>query len=174
MTPVRMSYPLFAALLIASVDVATAQTPGELFRKGMEGLKAYCANRALSPGDRTCDPLSFKPADPLGTSEGRFAHSIKLPSTVPPRTYQVGMTGEAYFNELCKEAGEFVFISVKDVEGIMQLRPRNIEGGQRLRHLYALEDPYGYRDWEARHPESFYVKPNRYRFLETPPNSDES
>lgn len=170
-----MFYPLFTALLIALTEIncATAQTPGELFRKRMEGLKAYCTNRVLSPGDRTCDPLSFKPADPLATPEGRLAHSIKLPLTVSPRTYHAGMTEDAYFNELCKEAGEFTFSSVKDVEGILQLRPRKIAGGQILRHLYALEDPYGYRDWEARHPESFYVKPKRYRFLETPANSEE-
>src|SRR6187549_1043372 len=89
MTPARMSHPLFAILLLALIEIgcATAQTPGERFRKSMAGLKVYCTNRVLSPGERTCDPLSFKPADPLATPEGRLAHSIKLPPTVPPRMY---------------------------------------------------------------------------------------
>jgi len=168
--PVRTSYLLGAALLfvLAEIGRAIAHTPGEVFREKMEGLKAYCANRVLSPGEATCAPLSFKPADPLATPEGRLAHAIKLPSTVPERTYHPGMNEEAYFNELCKEAGEFIFSTAENVEGVMQLRPRNLAGDQMLQHLYALEDPYGYRDWEARNPESFYVGPESYRFLERP------
>lgn len=165
----------FAASVIALVatDCATAQTPGDRFRKSMEGLKAYCANRLLGPGDVTCEPLSFKPADPLATPDGRLAHSIKLPPTLPARTYEAGMTATTYFDELCKEAGEFIFSSVKDVEGIMQLRPRQVASGQVLRHLYVLEDPYGHRDWQARNPEFFYVRPDSYRFLEIPENVEQ-
>jgi len=150
------------------VGFATAETPGDLFRKQMSQLKARCAKGARTPGDITCDMLTLKLEDPLGTAEGRLAHSIKIPATVPERTYRPGMSSDAYFQGLCQEAGEFIFTVVTGVDGVMQLRPRSIATGQMLRHLYALEDPYGYREWEARQPEAFYVNPESYRFLERP------
>lgn len=166
---VRIFNPLVAPALIAlAIGCANAETPGEFFRKSMASLKAYCTNRVLSPGEVTCDPLSFKAPDPLATPEGRLAHSINLPPTVPPTTYRPGMTEETYFVELCKEAGEFIFSTAQNVEGVMQLRPRSVATGQMLRDLYVLEDPYGYREWEARNPEAFYVGPESYRFLEKP------
>jgi hypothetical protein len=162
------------AMLVATLEAACAfaETPGDLFRRQMAELKAYCDGRRLSPGEMTCNPLSFKPEDPLSTADGRLAHSITLPPTVPPKTYRPGMTSDAYFDELCHEAGEFVFKRVSDVEGVMQLRARTIATGQMQRDLYVLEDPYGYRDWEAKEPAGFYVKPNRYRFFERPLNHD--
>jgi hypothetical protein len=153
---------------IAQVGCALAWTPGDTFRKKMADIKAYCHGRQLSPGETTCNILALKPEDPLATAEGRLAHSIKLPPTVPATTYRLGMGADAYFNELCREAGEFIFTTVKDVEGVMQMRPRKIGTHDMNEHLYAQEDPYGYRDWEARNPQSFYVGPKSYRFLEAP------
>ena len=170
----RASYFALMTAVSAGLQVgfATAETPGDLFRKQMSQLKARCAKGARTPGDITCDMLTLRVDDPLTTQQGRLAQSIKLPPTVPQRTYRLGMTSNEYFRELCHEAGEFVFQTVSAVEGVIQLRPRNIATGQMLRHLYAMEDPYGYRDWEARNPESFFVKPSRYRFLESLQDSD--
>jgi hypothetical protein len=163
------------AIVLVTLEAASAfaETPGDLFRKRMADRKAYCESHRLRPGETTCNILSLKVADPLATAEGRLAHSLKLPPTVPQKAYRFGMTSDDYFKELCQEAGEFIFSRVTGIEGIMQLRPRSIASHEMLQHLYALEDPYGYRDWEARHPESFFVNPETYRFLETPLKPDD-
>jgi hypothetical protein len=140
----------------------------------MAERKSYCDNRELRPGETTCDILKLMPEDPLATPEGRLAHSLKLPPTTAPRAYRSGMTSDEYFKLLCEESGEFIFTKVNDVDGVMQLRPRAVASYDMLRHLYALEDPYGYRDWEARNPEAFYVSPETYRFLERPVEGTEA
>ena len=161
---------MVGTLLIVTLEAACAfaETPGDLFRKKMADRKAYCDNRRLSPGETTCNILLLKTADPAETPGGRLAHSISLPPTVPARAYRFGMTSEQYLQELCQEAGEFIFTRVKDVEGVMQLRPRTPVSHEMLQHLYAFEDPYGHQDWEAREAELFYVRPDRYSFLEKP------
>jgi len=121
------------------------ETVAERFDKAMKKLAARCAKEPPKPGDTTCDPLKLKPADPLATEEGRFAHSLTIPNPVPVDSgYRPGMTTKEYFDHLCKtEAGEFIFKTVEHVEGIMQMRPRAEATDYMLQHLYALEDPYG-------------------------------
>lgn len=121
------------------------ETVAERFDIAMKKLAERCAKNPPKPGTTDCDPLKLKPADPLATEEGRFAHSIKIPNPVPEDSgYKFGMTSEQYFEHLCKtEAGEFIFKTVEEVEGIMQMRPRTEATDYMLQHLYALEDPYG-------------------------------
>lgn len=120
-------------------------TVAERFDTAMKNLAEGCAKNPPKPGNTDCDPLKLKPADPLNTEEGNFAHSIKIPNPVPEDSgYKLGMTPQEYFEHLCKtEAGEFIFKTVEDVEGIMQMRPRAEATDYMLQHLYALEDPYG-------------------------------
>jgi hypothetical protein len=168
---IRAIVSLCALPVLATVlSCATAETPGEHFRQDMRALQKHCNTHDVRPGETTCDILKLQPADPLSTPAGRFAQSIKLPAAAggAANPYRPGMTSDEYFQTLCKEAGEFVFKKVSHVEGVMQLRPREIATDQMLRHLYAIEDPYGYRDWEARDPEFFYVNPRAYRFMERP------
>jgi len=121
------------------------ETGAERFDQAMRKLSERCAKNPPKPGNTDCDPLKLKPADPLATEEGRFAHSIKIPNPVPEDSgYKPGVTPEQYFDHLCKtEAGEFIFKTVENVEGIMQMRPRAEATDYMLQHLYALEDPYG-------------------------------
>jgi hypothetical protein len=121
------------------------ETVAERFDQAMRKLSERCAKNPPKPGNTDCDPLKLKPADPLATEEGRFAHSIKIPNPVPEDSgYKPGMTTKEYFDHLCKtEAGEFIFKTVEDVEGIMQMRPRAEATDYMLQHLYALEDPFG-------------------------------
>ena len=57
--------------------------------------------------------------------------------------YKPGMTPEEYFQHLCKaEAGEFIYKTVENVEGIYMMRPRREAMDDEFQHLYALEDPY--------------------------------
>lgn len=121
------------------------ETVAERFDQAMKKLAERCAKNPPKPGNTDCDPLKLKPADPLTTEEGRFAHSIKIPNPVPKDSgYKPGMTAQEYFDHLCKtEAGEFIFKTVEGVPGIMQMRPREHATDYMLQHLYLLEDPYG-------------------------------
>jgi len=158
---------LLSAALISSCTIA--QTPGERFRKTIDERKRYCAAHEMRRGETTCDILKLGAPDPLLTREGRFAHSIKLPATADARraSYRAGMTSEEYFKDLCeREAGEFIFRTVDGVDGIKRMRPRSLATHDMNQHLYAHEDPYGYRDWEAQNPATRLVGPDSYRYHE--------
>lgn len=161
---------LLVVMGCAAIAASTAETPGERFDGAMKRLAEQCAKLKLPPNRTDCDPLKLKPADPLATPEGRFAHSIKIPNPVPEDSgYKPGMTSKEYFDHLCKtEAGEFIYKTVENVEGIYMLRPRKEATDYELQHLYAMEDPYGHTYGERDDVESLYVGPTRYRFLESP------
>lgn len=110
-----------------------------------------------------------KPAEPLATPEGRFAHSITIPNPVPADSgYRPAMTSKQYFDHLCRtEAGEFIFKTVKNVEGLMILRPRPFATDEMLMDRYALEDPFGDSNWEATDPAKILVGSYGYRYVET-------
>src|SRR6185436_663743 len=145
-----MRKQLHSTLLIAllpgllSACLSFAETPGERFRKAIKGIEAACAKRKLDPNEVCGGVAKLKPADPLATEEGRFAQSIKIPNPVPEGSgYKSGMTPEQYFDHLCKtEAGEFIYETVENVEGLYQMRPRTIVTYE-SNHLFAPEDPYG-------------------------------
>jgi hypothetical protein len=147
-----------------------AETVAERFDRAMKGLADNCGKAKLKPNDTACDILKLKPADPLATEEGRFANSIKIPNPVSEDSgYKSGMTPQEYFDHLCKnEAGEFIYRTIEDVEGLYMMRPRKQATDYELEHLYALEDPYGHTNGEASRAEYYFVSPNRYSYLERP------
>jgi hypothetical protein len=138
------------------------ETPGQRFERAMKRLADNCARAKLAPNDTACDILKLKPADPLATEEGRFAHSIKIPNPLPADSgYQPGMTPQEYFEHLCKtEAGEFIYKTVENVEGVVQMRPRT-KANYEHSHLYALEDPFGFEVSKG-----FFVNPGAYAYFE--------
>jgi hypothetical protein len=158
-------------VLLGQVNVANGETPGERFRKQMEQMAAMCVTQKLSPTDSRCILPKMKPADPLATEEGRFAHSIKIPNPVPENGgYKSGMTPEQYFDHLCKtEAGEFIYKTVENVDGLYLMRPREVATDFMHQHLYAMEDPAGYAR-EPHTPQDHFVQPplGKYKFLEMP------
>ncbi len=174
----KTSFSLLLVVMLAWVltaSVSFAQTPGERFEKAMKWFAANCAKHKLAPGETTCDILKLKPADPLATPEGRFAHSIKIPNPVPDDSgYKPGITPEEYFNHLCQtEAGEFIFKTVENVEGIYMMRPRKEASDYELEHLYALEDPYGFvSEGKAKNARNYLARSGLYRFVETPASAD--
>ncbi len=164
-----------AGLLIAGCAAGSLtkdETPGQRFDRAMKGLAENCARHPPKPTDSACDPLKLRPADPLATEEGRFAHSIKIPNPVPADSgYKPGMTPEQYFDHLCKtEAGEFIYKTVENVEGLYIMRPRKESTDYELENLYALEDPYGQVLSESELPQDEYIQPamGKYEFLEMP------
>ncbi len=166
-------------LLIASTGsslLKKEETPGERFRKAIEKIKKNCESRTLARGEVCGEVARLQPADPLATEEGRFAHSIKVPNPVPEESgYKPGMTSEKYFDHLCKtEAGEFIYKTVENVEGLYLMRPRKEATDDELSHLYALEDPYGHENWEVTHPATIFAGPKGYVFFEVPLEEDHS
>lgn len=176
MLTVRKIGTLIIGLLLVMITGCAAgtlsrdETPGQHFDRVMKEFAEHCAKAKLRPSDRSCDRLKLKPADPLATEEGRFAHSIKIPNPLPEDSgYQPGMTPEQYFEHLCKnEAGEFIYRTVDNVDGLYMMRPRREATDYELEHLYALEDPYGHTNGEATMGEYDFVSPSRYAYLERP------
>ena len=171
-----MRKQLLSVLLVAllpgllSACVSFAETPGERFQKVMKEMAELCQSKKLIATDTRCILPKMQPADPLATEEGRFAHSIKIPNPVPTDSgYKPGMTPEQYFDHLCKtEAGEFVYKTVENVEGLYLMRSREPVNDYKLQHLYALEDPYAYSDIETDAPQKLFINPPwwRYKFFE--------
>jgi hypothetical protein len=167
-------------------------TPGDRFRAAMKARAAECAKHGPRPDagnldklgkwqvqERRCALLNIPIEDWQATPEGRFAHSIKIPNPVPEDSgYRWWMRPRDYFRHLCeKEAGEFIFKTVENVEGIMQIRAREtgIEDadsmGSKYRHLYAMEDPYGHWEGEVAEPAFGMVFSYKYAFFELPAGS---
>ena len=157
-------------IILAGCVTSLAQTPGERFRNALKEIEANCAKRKLEKNEVCGEVAKLKPTDPLATEEGRFAHSIKIPNPMPEDSgYKRGMTPQEYFDHLCRtEAGEFIYKTVENVEGLLQLRPRDNPTDYELEHLYALEDPYGHSVGVRDHPEEYFVQPaiGKYQFFE--------
>jgi len=176
--PVSARYPVhlvWALVLTVFPQVlgygsSFAETPGERFRKAIAKIEKSCASRKLDPGEVCGEVAKLKPADPLATEEGRFAHSINIPNPVPADSgYKPGMTPEQYFDHLCKtEAGEFIYKTVENVEGLFMMRPREQVNDYKLQHLYALEDIYAYSDIETEAPQKLFINPPwwNYKYFE--------
>jgi hypothetical protein len=167
----RMVAILFVVLQTFSACTAAEQTPGERFEKFIKTWSKKCENLKLSPGETTCDILKLKAADPLATPEGRFAHSIKIPNPLPADSgYKPGMSPQRYFEHLCRtEAGEFVYKTVKDVNGIHMMRPRIVRPYE-PNHLYASENPFVLTDDAKALTPWRLVRPGRFGFAETQAN----
>lgn len=162
---------LFFVVGCTQLSLSQTLTPGDRFRQRMAALEAQCRRDPPSdPRNTRCRPLQIKPEDWLATPEGRFAHSIRIPNPVPADSgYRPGMTPVEYFEHLCKnEAGEFIFKTVDNVEGIRLLRPREPADDYVFQDLYTMEDPYGHMQEEAEDPGSEFVSPIKYSYFETP------
>lgn len=95
------------------------------------------------------------PEHPIAKAAYDYAHSIKLPDSVPkPVPFKfckhtiLGFcfgraTRDEYFEHLCKtEAGEYVFKRVEGVEGVAELRPRRRSASiDEAQDPHKLEDP---------------------------------
>jgi hypothetical protein len=166
---------LSLVLVGCSGCVSFAETPGDRFQKVMQEMAELCQSKKLIATDSRCILPKMKPVDPLATEEGRFARSIKIPNPVSEDSgYKPSMTPEQYFDHLCKtEAGEFIYKTVENVEGLYMMRPRKEASDYELEHLYALEDPYDATD--DPNPYDYFIQPpfGQYQFIELPYPKDE-
>jgi len=98
------------------------------------------------------------PTDAQQKAEYDYAHSLKLPAKVPqPVPFHFWLArlkalvpwqpsvDQQYFNHLCEtEAGDYIFKTVENVEGVFQMRPRDDVYGKPIDHnRYKLEEPTG-------------------------------
>lgn len=137
---------------------------GQVFENMMQSTRELSRRQPWNRDTHQLNPyliLEMKPEDWLGTEEGRFAHSIKIPNPVREDSgYRPGMTQQEYFQHLCRnEAGEFIFKTVDNVESIAQLRVRPFYKGNEGAHLHYIEDPYGYFASEVEDPSFQFVNP---------------
>ncbi len=124
-----------------------------------------------------------KPTDPRELAAYEYTHALKLPESLPePVPFNFNRyllsnrrtTAVAYFDHLCEtEAGEYLFKTVDDVEGLYQMRAMPRRSNEVLRDRYGFEDP---ADWSLGQadgsPFLFVGGPeNGYRYFEssTPP-----
>jgi hypothetical protein len=132
----------------------------------------YLQCKIKSRGSSGCDQHALRrPENPEYWPPG--SKKIKWPAPPKESVYRAGMSGREYFAALCKaEAGEFIYKTVENVEGIYQIRPRvPQESNPELMDRYVMEDPYGHTGWEAafgQHPATIFVNPpwNTYRYFE--------
>ncbi|OGU23467.1 MAG: hypothetical protein A2580_04945 [Hydrogenophilales bacterium RIFOXYD1_FULL_62_11] len=96
------------------------------------------------------------PTDPQEKVAYDYAHSLKLPDSVPkpvPFNFTLARikalwpsnpsVSDQYFEHLCKtEAGEYIFKTVENVEGVYQMRPRPAPGELDY-DRHAPEEPTG-------------------------------
>lgn len=100
------------------------------------------------------------------TRRGRVIGVLLLVVWFSPHIHR--LVGDVYFDYLCDhKAGEFIYRTVDNVEGILQMRPRDgsIDYFDRMAMGNLPEDPWGHTNVEARYPWSLIGK---YEFVETP------
>ena len=125
-----------------------------------------------------------KPTEPRDLAAYEYAHSLKLPESLPkPAPFKPApfnfmrhllsnrrQTGLAYFKHLCEtEAGEYVFRKVEKVQGIYQMRRVPKWNARMFADRYGFEDP---ADWSTAQnmyaPSIFIGGPTTgFRFYET-------
>jgi hypothetical protein len=129
-----------------------------------------CKRRVKEWGDTSCGHFILRRRPQPEYWPDPALPKPKLPEPLDPPVYREGMSSREYFAALCaKEAGEFIYRTVNNVEGIYQIRPRLPVALFEFTDRYVLQDPYGYTTWEGgpRLPTIFINPPwAGYKFLE--------
>jgi hypothetical protein len=133
-----------------------------------------CRVRQYGTNTSSCDVHILRRREwPEYWPEG--AKRIKWPDAPKESVYRKGMKPKEYWEALCKaEAGEFIYKTVKDVEGFLWIRPRGQETDYAMQDKYAIEDAYGlhefaFGDDDARPGKRiFRLDESNYRAIESP------
>ncbi len=147
------------------LDLQRREQFGEIY----DPKKYVVCRKENHPADTRCKPLALRRQEQREYWPHPELPKPQLPNAPNPPIYKAGMTSKQYFDALCRaEAGEFIFKSVENVEGIYQIRPRAHADDYTLRDRFVMEDPYGYSESEARRPFARFVGAKQYRFFESP------
>lgn len=151
------------------------------FGQSYDPEKWRACRHNTKPPVASCEELRLRRRpEPEYWPPGSPKSSINWPA--PPKTsvYRQGMTPRQYFDALCAtEAGEFIYRTVENVEGIYQIRPRIKPTDTELQDRYVLADPVGVvSTWGGGDTAMAYGYPGTYSFIERPnvylPHSRES
>lgn len=131
---------------------------------------AKCKAQDRHPANTACEYLRLTRVEEPEYWPYPNVPKLKLPDPPNPPVYKTGMTSDQYFKALCeKEAGEFIYKTVENVEGVYQIRPRKRASWEALMDRHVMEDPYGYTQGEATTPQTIFAYAGtRYRFFERP------
>ena len=120
-----------------------------------------------------------KPTDPRELAAYKYAHSLKLPASLPqpvPFDFTRHLlsnrraTAAAYFDHLCKtEAGEYIFKTMDKVEGLYQMRAMPKRSDKLLRDRFGFEDPADWSQWHAEAAQTLFIggPGNGFRYFES-------
>jgi hypothetical protein len=165
----RPAYDLYLKCVVSQLPPLDPKRR-EWFGEEYDPKKYYECRKDLDFVDMRCEKyrLVRRHEPEYWPYAGKVA-PVKWPEAPKQSVYRKGMKPQEYFEALCKaEAGEFIYKTVDNGEGIYQIRPRARATPNELRDRYVMEDPYGYTDQEASDPELALVGPKLFRFLETP------
>ncbi|MDR3351906.1 MAG: hypothetical protein LBO00_02605 [Zoogloeaceae bacterium] len=132
-----------------------------------------------------------QPTNPEELAAYEYTHALKLPDQVPKPVpfyfilhwYQNREdTAESYFRHLCQtEAGEYIFKTVNNVEGIYQMRLfpkyeyRITSPLEKIRGMgiYEIEDYANWSVYESDGNPAIFLGRKKYRYLESRRNPEE-
>lgn len=164
----------FVSITTAALMPAFGQEPIDPSKRDHYGeyydlAKYQDCKRKVDRRDTQCEYLILKRHEQPEYWPYLDVPKPKLPEAPNPPVYKQGMSAKEYFQALCKaEAGEFIYKTAENVEGIYQIRPRKRAISEELRDRYIMEDPYGYTESEHENPAFIYTGPGKYQFLEVP------
>ena len=117
------------------------------FGKDYDPQKYYTCrkDRVTSRGDVSCHIYKLVRDEPEPVWPYPDVPPVKWPEAPEKSVYYPGISREDYFRALCEsESGEFIYKTVKGVEGVYQIRPQYPERSMYMRDPYVMEDPYGF------------------------------
>ncbi len=157
---------LVDAALLASYD---PDNPNH-FGKDYDPEKYYnCrVKKSRSRGDIGCNKYKLTRNEPKPVWPYADVPSLRWPESPEKSVYYPGIGREEYFKALCKaEAGQIIYKTVDDVEGVYQIRPQYPERSLYMKDPYVLEDPYGFDLSESSRAVFPLLSLGVYEFVET-------
>ncbi|MBK8016910.1 MAG: hypothetical protein IPK20_09475 [Betaproteobacteria bacterium] len=143
-------------------------------------LEKYKACTRADPGSGNCLLFKLRRNENPELWPYPDVPPMKWPEPPVESVYREGMTPVEYWRALCKaEAGEFIYRTVEDVDGLYQIRPRKHETLQQMADRYVVEDPYGTTNAEEETqqiffsyvlpPEKWHLDRKGYSYIESAP-----
>jgi len=138
------------------------------FGKDYDPEKYYQCRLSNNRASANCEKYKLVRDEPKPVWPYPDVPAIQWPEAPEEPTYKDGMSREEYFTALCeREAGEFIYTTVDNVEGVYQIRPRYPERTLYMQDPYVMEDPVGYDFGESDLTSFNFLKKDGYRFYET-------
>ncbi len=142
------------------------------------------APKGMNPVEGPWRPWD-KPTDPRELEAYEHAHALQLPEGLPepvPFGFDAHWykkrraTARAYFDHLCEtEAGEYIFRTVEDVEGIYQMRAMPKPSVKLFTDRYGFEDPADWSSGESDGSPTLFIggPGNGFRYFESRQSPEE-